>query len=146
MKDKKAQAVELAGPREQAKAANAISLSTMLTGLSPWERHKIEWQARRQRGELVAKLAEVEVQTVVTEAVQLGEQRTDIAQEQALIAVYEKQVECLLTAGRLRDEAIVEAMKLTAGSGELVAGAIDRVTGSYVSRMERRAAGGGCFG
>ena len=140
----KKNAMEVVGPAEQVRAMNALSRSTVLAGLTPWEQHKLEWQARKQRGQMIRKLAEVEMQTVITEAVQLGEQRVDVAQEQAMLAVYEEQMNSLVAAGRMRDDAIVEAMELTAGSRELIADAIDQVTGGYVSRMTRRARGGGC--
>jgi hypothetical protein len=136
--------MELVAPAGKPQAIEALGRTASLAALSPWEQHKMQWQMRRQRGQLVQRLAQMEMQTVLAEAVQLGEQRMDVAQEQALLAVYEEQVACLLQAGRLRDEAVVEAMKLTVGSSELVADAIDQVTGGYVSRMEKRARGGGC--
>lgn len=140
----KKNAMEIVGPAEQARAMSALSRSTVLAGLTPWEQHKLAWQVKKQRTQLIRKLGEVEMQTVITEAVQLAEQRVDIAQEQALLAVHEEQNACLVAAGRMRDDAIVEAMELTAGSRELVADAIDQLSAAYISRMTRRARGGGC--
>ena len=49
-KDAKKNAMEVVGPAEQVRAMNALSRSTVLAGLTPWEQHKLEWQVRKQRG------------------------------------------------------------------------------------------------
>lgn len=139
MKKSKTTAIEVLDPAEQLAVRNTIQQASVLAGLSPWQRAQIEWRVKRQRGELILELAELEKQTVYAEAVMTAQGRISEACEQAALEVLRKQLECMVHAGALRDDAHERTRGLTEDSREIVGGAIDRLTGSYLFAMERRA-------
>jgi len=132
-------AVEVLTPAEQLTIASVVRQASNLAGLSPWQRAQIEWRVKRQRGELIVQLAQLEADTVLAEAVMTSQGRIEEARERAALGIFETQLRCLLRAGALRDDAIVETMRLAEGSREVIAGAIDRVTTSFLLSVERRA-------
>lgn len=134
-------AIEVLDPAEQAAVRSLIQQASLLAGLSPWERHKIEWRVRRQRGELILQLAGLEAQTVFAEAVITTQGRVEQAKERAALEVVKEQLRCLVRAGHFRDATLSATTQLTEDSREIIAGAVERVTGSYVTGLERRAEG-----
>lgn len=139
MSRSKSTAIEVLAPAEQMAVTNTIQQATALAGLSPWQKAQIEWKVKRQRGELILQLAELESQTIYAEAVMTAQGRIDEAAERAALGTYRTQIECMIRAGLLRDDAHEQTRGLSEDSREIVAGAIDRLTGSYLFAMERRA-------
>ncbi len=140
-KDNPATAIEVLNPAEQAVVSSVVQQVGIVAGLSPWEQHKIEWRVRRQRGELILQLAGLEAQTVYAEAVVATEGRIERSKQRAALAVFKEQLTCLVKAGHFRDATLGATTQLTEDSREIIAGAVDRVTGSYVTSLERRAEG-----
>lgn len=130
-------AVEVLAPEEQTAVQQVMERSAAMAGLSPWERHKIEWQVRRQRGELIVRLAELGARTVLAEATVTAEGRVNEARERAALAVFAERLRCLNEAGRLLDGALLEAQDCSEMSREWVQGAMVRAAMSFGSRMER---------
>lgn len=139
----KRSAVELLGPLKQMELTTKLEGAAMTSGLSPWERHKLEAQAKRAQAELLGKLMAIELQTVIGEAVALSEGRVAQAFEEGHLGLYEERLRCLVRAGTVRDEAHLSTTQLSEDSRDVVGNAIDRVTVSYINQMDRRA-GGGC--
>jgi hypothetical protein len=141
MKQTNKSIVEVLDPAEQLAVSSVIQQATNLTGLSSWERHKIEWRVRRQRGELIVQLAEVETQTVFAEAVVTAQGRIEQAKERAAVATFKERLRCLVESGHIRDDALAATSQLAEDSREIVAGAVERVASSYMTGVERRAQG-----
>lgn len=133
--------VEVLEPIEQTAVTSIIRRAEALAGLSPWERQKLEWRVRRQRGELILQLAEIEAQTVVAESVVMAQGRVEQAKERAAVETFRERLRCLNESGHLRDDALAATSQLSEESREVVAGAIQRVTGAYMTGVERRAQG-----
>jgi hypothetical protein len=133
--------LEVLNPAEQVAVQSLIQQAGVMAGLTPWERAKIEWRVKRQRGELILQLASLEAQTVFAEAVVMTQGRIETAREKAVLALFKKQMQCLVDAGHFRDATLSATTQLTEDSREIIAGAVDRVTGSYVTALERRAEG-----
>jgi hypothetical protein len=134
-------AVEVLDPAEQAMVQSVIQQASVMAGLTAWERHKIEWRVRRQRGELILQLAGLEAQTVFAEAVVATQGRIGRAKERAAFQVFKKRLECLVEAGHFRDATLSATTQLTEDSRDIIGGAVDRVTASYITGLERRAEG-----
>lgn len=135
----KSLAVEVLPPAEQFAITQTIRQASTLAGLSPWQRAQIEWKVKRQRGELILELAQVQCDLVLAEAVLTAQGRMNDAAERAALETFQVQLECMVQAGSIRDEAMSETTALTEDSGEICRGAIDRVFGRYLTGVERRA-------
>jgi hypothetical protein len=128
-------------PAEKAMVQRTIQQADALAGLTPWERHRIEWRVRRHRGELVLQIAQQELQTIFAEAVITLEGKVDRARERRALEHFKEQLRILIQAGHYRDEKMNETTRLSEDSREIIQGAIDRVTGSLIFGMERRGQG-----
>ncbi len=131
--------VEVLQPAEQVAVTNVIRQAEVVVGITGWERHKLEWRLRRQRGELILQLAELEAQAVYAEAVVMVQGRAGQARERAAAEVFKERLRCLNESGHLRDDALGATAQLTEESREIVAGAIERVAAAYMTGVERRA-------
>lgn len=75
------------------------------------------------------------------EAVVATQGRIGRARERAAFEVFKERLRCLVQAGHFRDATLSDTAQLSEDSREVIAGAVERVTGSYVTGLERRAEG-----
>lgn len=139
MARKKSTAMEVITPVESLAVERAVSQATRMAGLSPWQRAQIEWKVKKQRGELIVELAELETQTVLAEAMITAQGRISAAGERAAAEEMKSALLCLLDGGHALDEALSESDRLSEDTRPIVAGAMLRVYGSYARKVETRA-------
>ena len=132
-------AIELFDPVDQVALDAVVRHALIGSGMSEWARHKVQWRARKERGELIVELLRVESQTILARAVVIAEARRDQAREQAAVATFREQLRCGLDALRARDAAIANAQRLSEDSREIGVGLVDRLTAAYTEKLEDRA-------
>jgi hypothetical protein len=130
---------EVLSPGEAALVGNLMSRVSGAAAMTPWERHKLEWQLRKQRGQLIIQLADVEREAVLAEAVVAGQGRIAAATERAAVAHVIEQLRCLQAAGEALDDGMHSASTLSEDSRSLVQGAMLGVVGNYARSVRRRA-------
>jgi len=127
-------------PLERGTISDVIRASEgQLAGLSNWQRRGMEWQVARDRASLHVKLAHLEHQTILAEAVIACEGRLAVSRERAYHAIFEATSRFLVTAGEVRDLRQSEAARLPLeGSREMVADGVDNLFATYVEGVLRR--------
>jgi len=132
---------EVVGPLREEAARQEVSFAATAAGLSKWERHKLEWQARRQRLDAMNRALDIEAATAVNEAIVHAGGRVRAAEERAELSVHAERTDCILEAGHIHEEAQAATRQLSEDSRELIQLGIDRVTVNYLRGVERRASG-----
>lgn len=133
--------LEKLNPLERGTIADVIRTSEdRLAGLSTWQRRNIEWQIARDRGVLYVRLAHLENQTVLAQAVIASEGKLEVTRERAHAAIFEATSKLLVRSGEVRDVRQMEAARLSSeGSQRMVAHGIDNLFVNYMEGVAQRA-------